>query len=164
MLGWMLDALDVMLYSFALLSMQKEFGLTGAQAGTLTTVTLAAAAIGGTMAGGLADRFGRTRVLMGSILTYSIFTALIATSHSFAELLVWRSLVGLGLGAEWSAGTVLVAESWNDDEAPRWPFPSVRIPCLESDCPCGATAGEPVWVTFRQRRAGVTMARWRQLQ
>lgn len=96
MLGWMLDALDVMLYSFALLSMQKEFGLTGAQAGTLTTVTLAAAALGGTMAGVLADRFGRTRVLMGSILTYSIFTAMIATSHSFAELLLWRSLVGLG--------------------------------------------------------------------
>lgn len=112
MAGWMLDALDVMLYSFALLSMQQEFGLTGAQAGTLTTVTLAAAALGGTMAGVLADRFGRTRVLMGSILTYSIFTAMIATSHSFAELLVWRALVGLGLGAEWSAGTVLVAETW----------------------------------------------------
>ena len=112
MLGWMLDALDVMLYSFALLSMQKEFGLTGAQAGTLTTVTLAAAAVGGTVAGILADRFGRTRVLMASILTYSIFTAMIATSHSFTELLIWRSLVGLGLGAEWSAGTVLVAETW----------------------------------------------------
>lgn len=112
MLGWMLDALDVMLYSFALLSMQKEFGLSGAQAGTLTTVTLAAAALGGTLAGVFADRFGRTRVLMASILTYSIFTAMIATSHSFAELLLWRSLVGLGLGAEWSAGTVLVAETW----------------------------------------------------
>ena len=47
MLGWMLDALDVMLYSFALLSIQKAFSLSGAQAGTLTTVTLAAAAIGG---------------------------------------------------------------------------------------------------------------------
>ena len=112
MLGWMLDALDVMLYSFALLSMQAEFGLSGAQAGTLTTVTLAAAAVGGTLAGVLADRFGRTRVLMASILTYSIFTAMIATSHSFVELLIWRSLVGLGLGAEWSAGTVLVAETF----------------------------------------------------
>ena len=111
MLGWMLDALDVMLYSFALLSMQAEFGLSGAQAGTLTTVTLAAA-VGGTLAGMLADRFGRTRVLMASILTYSIFTAMIATSHSFVELLIWRSLVGLGLGAEWSAGTVLVAETF----------------------------------------------------
>lgn len=112
LLGWMLDAFDVMLYSFALLSIQKEFGLTGAEAGTLTTVTLAAAALGGTLAGVLADRFGRTRVLMASILTYSIFTAMIATAHSFWELLMWRSLVGLGLGAEWSAGTVLVAETW----------------------------------------------------
>ncbi|MBM3787426.1 MAG: MFS transporter [Acidobacteria bacterium] len=112
MLGWMLDALDVMLYSFALLPMQKEFGLTGAQAGTLTTVTLAAAAAGGTLAGILADRYGRTKVLMGSILTYSLFTALIATAQSFEQLLLWRTLVGLGLGAEWSAGTVLVAETW----------------------------------------------------
>lgn len=112
MLGWMLDALDVMLYSFALLPMQKEFGLTGAQSGVLTTVTLAAAAIGGTAAGALADRFGRTKVLMGSILTYSIFTALIATARSYEELLLWRALVGIGLGAEWSAGTVLVAETW----------------------------------------------------
>ncbi len=112
MLGWMLDALDVMLYSFALLSMQAEFGLSGAQAGTLTTVTLAAAAVGGTLAGMLADRFGRTRVLMASILTYSIFTAMIATSHSFVELLIGRSLGGLGWGGEWSAGTVLVAETF----------------------------------------------------
>ena len=106
MLGWMLDALDVMLYSFALLSMQKEFGLTGAQAGALTTVTLLAAAVGGTLAGVMADRFGRTRVLMASILTYSIFTAMIATSHSYGELLIWRSLVGLGLGALVSAAGV----------------------------------------------------------
>jgi MFS family permease len=112
MLGWMLDALDVMLYSFALLAMQKEFGLTGAQSGTLTTVTLAAAALGGTLAGVIADKIGRTKVLMASILTYSIFTALIATAQSFEALLLWRGLVGLGLGAEWSAGTVLVAETW----------------------------------------------------
>ena len=112
MLGWMLDALDVMLYSFALLAMQKEFGLTGAQSGTLTTVTLATAALGGTLAGVVADKIGRTKVLMASILTYSIFTALIATAQSFEALLLWRGLVGLGLGAEWSAGTVLVAETW----------------------------------------------------
>ena len=112
MLGWMLDALDVMLYSFALLSIQKEFSLSGGQAGTLTTVTLLAAAIGGTTAGILADRFGRTKVLMGSILIYSIFTALMATAQSFEQLLLLRGLVGLGLGAEWSAGTVLVAETW----------------------------------------------------
>lgn len=112
MAGWMLDAMDVMLYSFALLPIQQEFGLTGAQSGTLTTVTLAAAALGGTLAGVYADRFGRTRVLMASILIYSIFTAAIATAQNFQQLLLWRGLVGLGLGAEWSAGTVLVAESW----------------------------------------------------
>ncbi len=112
MLGWMLDAMDVMLYSFALVAIQQEFALTGTQSGLLTTAMLFAAALGGILAGYLADRVGRTRVLMGSILTYSLFTAAIATASSFEQLLFWRILVGFGLGAEWSAGTVLVAESW----------------------------------------------------
>ncbi len=112
MLGWILDAMDVMLYSFALVSIQQEFSLSGAQSGLLTTAMLFSAALGGTLAGYLADRIGRTRVLMGSILTYSLFTAAIATASSFEQLLFWRVLVGFGLGAEWSAGTVLVAESW----------------------------------------------------
>lgn len=112
MLGWMLDAMDVMLYSFALVSIQKEFALSGTQSGLLTTAMLFSAALGGTLAGYLADRYGRTKVLMGSILTYSLFTAAIATATSFEQLLFWRALVGFGLGAEWSAGTVLVAESW----------------------------------------------------
>ena len=111
-LGWMLDAMDVMLYSFALVAIQKEFALSGTQSGLLTTVMLFSAALGGTLAGYLADRYGRTKVLMGSILTYSLFTAAIATATSFEQLLFWRALVGFGLGAEWSAGTVLVAESW----------------------------------------------------
>ena len=83
MLGWMLDAMDVMLYSFALVSIQKEFALSGTQSGLLTTAMLFSAALGGTLAGYLADRYGRTRVLMGSILTYSLFTAAIATATSF---------------------------------------------------------------------------------
>jgi MFS family permease len=112
MLGWMLDAMDVMLYSFALVSIQQEFSLSGTQSGLLTTAMLFAAALGGILAGYLADRIGRTRVLMASILIYSLFTAAIATATSFEQLLFWRVLVGIGLGAEWSAGTVLVAESW----------------------------------------------------
>lgn len=111
-LGWMLDAMDVMLYAFALTAIRDEFGLSGAAAGALASVTLLASAAGGASAGWLADRYGRTRVLMGSILIYSIFTGLTATAASVAELVLWRALVGIGLGAEWSAGSVLVAETW----------------------------------------------------
>ena len=110
--GWMLDAMDVMLYAFALSAIRAEFGLDAARAGLLASVTLVASALGGIGAGLLADRFGRARVLVLSILAYSLFTGATATSRSVAELALWRALVGLGLGGEWSAGSVLVAETW----------------------------------------------------
>ncbi|MDL1951940.1 MFS transporter, partial [Acidobacteria bacterium ACD] len=110
--GWMLDAADVMLYAFALPSIRAEFGLDGAQAGALASLTLVASAVGGIAAGALADRFGRARLLVVSVLVYSVFTAATATAGSVAELALWRTLVGLGLGAEWSAGSLLVAETW----------------------------------------------------
>ncbi|MBK9963381.1 MAG: MFS transporter [Holophagales bacterium] len=110
--GWMLDAMDVMLYAFALTAIRAEFGLDGAQAGLLASVTLVASAVGGIGAGILADRFGRARILVLSILAYALFTGATATSRTVAELALWRALVGLGLGAEWSAGSVLVAETW----------------------------------------------------
>lgn len=111
-LGWMLDAMDVMLYAFALMAVRDEFRLSGAAAGALASATLLASAVGGGAAGWLADRYGRTRVLIGSILIYSVFTGLTATAGTLAQLVVWRALVGLGLGGEWSAGSVLVAETW----------------------------------------------------
>ena len=110
--GWMLDAMDVMLYAFALTSIQQEFSLSSAQAGLVASVTLLASAIGGIVFGLLADRLGRARSLVLSILTYSIFTALTASAQSLTALLIWRSLVGIGLGGEWAAGSVLVAETW----------------------------------------------------
>ncbi len=112
MLGWLLDAMDVMLYAFALTAIKAEFSLSAATAGALASVTLLTSAFGGVAFGVLADRIGRARALMWSILIYSVFTALTATSGSLAELLLWRSLVGIGLGGEWAAGSVLVAESW----------------------------------------------------
>ncbi len=110
--GWMLDAMDVMLYALALGAIQGEFGLTAAQAGGLASATLVASAAGGVVFGFLADRHGRARMLVVSILAYSVFTALTATARSVGELALWRVLVGLGLGGEWSAGSVLVAETW----------------------------------------------------
>jgi MFS family permease len=108
----MLDAMDVMLYAFALSAIQDEFGMSSAAAGALASVTLLASAFGGVVFGVLADRIGRARALIYSILTYSAFTGLTATASTVEELVLWRALVGLGLGGEWSAGSVLVAESW----------------------------------------------------
>ncbi|MBV8819524.1 MAG: MFS transporter [Acidobacteriaceae bacterium] len=110
--GWMLDGMDVMLYAFALTAIQNEFHISAARAGLLASITLFTSAFGGALAGFFADRYGRARMLMVSILLYSVFTGVTATSRTFVELGVWRALVGFGLGAEWSAGSVLVAETW----------------------------------------------------
>jgi len=112
MLGWLLDAMDVMMYAFALTAIRAEFALSAAAAGGLASVTLLTSAIGGVGFGMLADRIGRARALVYSILIYSVFTALTATARSLPELILWRSLVGIGLGGEWAAGSVLVAETW----------------------------------------------------
>lgn len=111
-LGWMLDAMDVMLYAFALDAIRAEFSLTSAQAGALVSLTLVASAAGGIFFGVLADRIGRVRALMLSILSYSVATSLTATAGSVTQLAFWRLLVGLGMGGEWSAGSVLVSETW----------------------------------------------------
>jgi len=110
--GWLLDAMDVMLYAFALTAIRTEFSLSAAAAGALASVTLLTSAIGGIVFGVLADRLGRARSLGWSILVYSVFTGLTATARSLPELVLWRSLVGIGLGGEWAAGSVLVAETW----------------------------------------------------
>jgi len=111
-LGWMLVAMDVLLYSFALTAIRAEFRLSSAAAGMLAAAPLVTSAVGGALFGYLCDRFGRVRPLMWAILTFSVFTALAATSRSPAELVFWRALVGFGLGGEWAAGAVLVAETW----------------------------------------------------
>ena len=111
MMGWMLDALDAMLFSFALVTIKAEFQLSNAEAGALASITLLTS-IGGVGFGMIADRIGRVRALSYSILTYSVFTALLATSQNLWQLILWRALVGFGLGGEWAAGAALVAETW----------------------------------------------------
>ncbi len=110
--GWMLDAMDVMLYVMAIDAIGAEFDLSKAESGLVASATLLASAFGGVVSGALADRFGRVRMLMIAMLIYSVFTGLTATAQSFEQLIFWRALVGLGMGGEWSAGAVLVAESW----------------------------------------------------
>ncbi len=111
-IGWMLDSMDFLLFTFAVLSIQKEFGTTKATMGMLTSVALVASALGGIVFGRLADRIGRVRAMTWSILIYSGATAGLATAGAIWQLVMWRTLVGIGMGGEWSSGSVLVAETW----------------------------------------------------
>jgi MFS family permease len=111
-LGWMLDATDFLLFNFALLSIQKEFGLSKQEVSLPIVAALIASAIGGIAFGRIADRLGRVRAMTISILLYSIATAGMATAQNLWQLVAWRVLVGFGMGGEWSCGSVLVAETW----------------------------------------------------
>jgi MFS family permease len=109
---WMLDATDFLLFTFALLSIRKEFDLSNQEVTLPVTAALVASAIGGIAFGRIADRIGRVRAMTISILLYSLATAGMATAQNLWQLVAWRVLVGLGMGGEWSCGSVLVAETW----------------------------------------------------
>lgn len=113
-LGWALDSFDLMLFSLVLNSLILHFGLEKGTAGLLGSITLIAGAAGGLMFGIIADRYGRTRALMGSVLLYSIFTAACGLAQSFTHLAICRVLLGLGMGGEWASGAALVSETWSD--------------------------------------------------
>lgn len=109
--GWALDAFDVQLYSFVIPALIATWGMTKAEAGYLGTTALVFSALGGWLAGVLCDRIGRVRTLQLTVLWFSAFTFLSGFANSFEQLLVLRSLQGLGFGGEWAAGAVLLAET-----------------------------------------------------
>ena len=114
-LGWMLDSFDAMLYALVLAYVMRDLGMTKATAGLLSTLMLLASGIGGVLFGFLADRIGRKRALMLSILTYSICSFASGLSTSVLMLAVFRFILGLGMGGEWNTGATLVAETWPDE-------------------------------------------------
>jgi MFS family permease len=114
-LGWMLDAFDAMLYALVLTYVMRDLGMSKATSGLLYTLTLLASGIGGLLFGFLADRIGRKRALMLSILTYSICSFASGLSTTVLMLAVFRFILGLGMGGEWNTGATLVAETWPDE-------------------------------------------------
>jgi MFS family permease len=110
--GWMLDAMDFMLYTMAVGQLRSYFGFGDDTAGMLGTVTLVMSGVGGAIFGYVADRFGRTRALMGTILIFSLASLGAATSQTVMQLLIWRAILGIGMGGEWASGAVLVSETW----------------------------------------------------
>src|SRR4051794_7861727 len=111
-LGWALDAFDVMLYAMVITYIMRDLGMTKGMAGLLNTLTLLASGIGGVLFGFLADRIGRKRALMLSILTYSVFSFASGLATSVRMLAAFRFVLGLGMGGEWNTGATLVAETW----------------------------------------------------
>src|SRR4051812_17635090 len=108
--GYMLDAFDLIVLTLSLTAIGATFGVGTGATGALSTVTLSASAIGGVLGGVLADRIGRARTLIYSVAVYSVFTFLSGLATSYEMLMAFRIFQGIGFGAEWGVGAVLVAE------------------------------------------------------
>ena len=111
-LGWVVDSFDFNILAFIVIDIQNSFTVDRALAGALGSVTLFMRLAGGTIAGTLADKYGRKLPLTLSIIWFSIFAALCGFSTSYAMLFALRALFGLGMGGEWAAGMPLVLEHW----------------------------------------------------
>lgn len=111
-LGWMLDSFDVNLYALVLASVMADLAISKPTAGLIGSFTLVAAAAGGILFGVAADRWGRTKALIGSILIYSVFTGLCGVAQTAWHLMLFRALLGIGMGGEWASGAALVSETW----------------------------------------------------
>jgi MFS family permease len=108
--GYGLDAFDYQLLPLVLPAITMYFRISSGEAGLLNALPLVVSAVGGLLAGILADRIGRTRTLMITIGTYAVFTLLCGFAPNFGALLTFRALQGLGFGGEWAVGAALVAE------------------------------------------------------
>ncbi len=106
----MVDGMDLQMLALALPSISKELHLSSVAAGALSTYTLLGMGFGGMLAGWLADRIGRVHVVRGSVLTFSLFTGLIALCRTYTQIAGLRFVSGFGLGALYCIGTLLAAE------------------------------------------------------
>jgi MFS family permease len=109
--GYGLDAFDFMLYTFVIPTLLAAWHMSKTQAGYIATGALVTSALGGWVAGMLADRHGRVRVLQWTVAWFATFACLSGFTSSFAELFATRALQGLGFGGEWAVGAVLIAET-----------------------------------------------------
>ncbi|MBB6117377.1 MFS family permease [Rahnella inusitata] len=117
--GYAMDGFDLLILGFMLPAISSEFGLTASQSGSLVTWTLIGAVLGGVIFGPISDRFGRIRVLTFTILMFSVFTGLCAFAQGYWDLLIYRTLAGIGLGGEFGIGMALIAEAWPAEKRNR---------------------------------------------
>lgn len=108
--AWALDSMDALVYSFMIPALMTAFGMTLLEAQAINTANFVSAALGGWIGGVLCDRFGRARLLQFTILWFSFFSFLSGFAQTYEQLMVVRLLQGLGFGAEWAVGAVLLGE------------------------------------------------------
>ena len=134
--GWLFDFYDLVLFSFLLVPIRQDLGLTDTQLSLLLGASLGATAVGGVIFGWMADRFGRKPVLSITILTYSLGTLLCGLAPGLGALLLFRVLTGLGVGGEWATGQTLVGETFPADdslsEGAAVCFTPVFVPCAST--------------------------------
>jgi MFS family permease len=117
--GWALDSYDMQMFSFLLPTIIALWGLTKAEAGMVGTAALLSAAIGGWVAGILSDRHGRVRILIFSIVWFTFFGVVAGFAQNYEQLLIARTLQGVGFGGEWAVGAALMAEVINPSNRGR---------------------------------------------
>jgi MFS family permease len=111
-LGYAVDGFDLLILGFMLRVISADLHLTPTQGASLVTATLVGAVFGGFIFGILSDRLGRVRVLTWTILLFAVFTGLCALARGYWDLLIYRTIAGVGLGGEFGIGMALVAEAW----------------------------------------------------
>lgn len=111
-LGWTLDAFDFTIFLLIMVPIAQSFGVPLVAVTAVFTITLWLRLVGAVGSGWLADRIGRKKPLMISILWYSLCNLAAGLAPSFFLLFLFRALLGIGMGAEWPAGAALAMESW----------------------------------------------------
>src|SRR5436853_4562784 len=117
--GYAIVGFDLLTLGCMLRAISAYLHLTPAQAGSLVTWTLVGAVAGGILFGMLSDYYGRVRVLTWTILLFAVFTGLCALAQGYWDLLIYRTIAGLGLGGEFGIGMALVAEAWPSNQRAR---------------------------------------------
>ena len=111
-LGWTLDAFDFTVFLLIMAPIAKEFNVPLTDVAIVFTLTLWMRLLGATAAGWMADRMGRKKPLMISIAWFSVCNFIAGFSPTFWFLLLFRTLLGIGMGAEWPCGAALAMETW----------------------------------------------------
>src|SRR5215468_5618593 len=124
-LAWMFDAMDLTIFTLVLVPCVSELigssdaGLVAYTGGLILAGKLLAWGLGGIALGVVADRLGRAKTMMITVVIYSVFTGLSGLAESWWQLMLFQALAGVGIGGEWAAGTALVAETWPERSRQR---------------------------------------------